>query len=207
MNYNRISKLAPLSWRKIARQLDGSVAHALQPAHTGTDRLENAPHLAVAPFPQGDPVPAVGAVAGSFQRDALERSGSVIQMDALLQFFNIYGALHSRQILALDLIAWVHQPIRELAVVGEEQEPGAVQVEPSNGDPSARRKPRKHGRPPLRIAAGHQLAYRLVVQEDSARAPLQFDALAINGDLVCTRGALAEARYATGQSNAACLDP
>jgi len=61
----------------------------------------------------------------------------------------------------------MHQPVRELAVVGEEQQPRAIDVQAPHRDPSPGRQAGEHGWPAFRIAAGNELAFRLVVYEDA----------------------------------------
>ena len=64
----------------------------------------------------------------------------------------------------------MHQPVRQRAVVGEQQQPGGVDVQPADHDPAPaarRRQALEHGRPPLRIRARGHLAGGLVIE----RAP------------------------------------
>src|SRR5437867_793862 len=53
-------ELAPAARLQLARQLDGAVARADEPAHLVPDGLEDPSHLAVSPLAQHHPVPAIG---------------------------------------------------------------------------------------------------------------------------------------------------
>src|ERR1044072_327733 len=172
LKFNRIWDLAPLSRRQIARQLDAPIAHAQEPAHARAHGLEHAAHFAVTPFLERHAIPAVCATSGPRVRrlDALEGGRSIRELDAAAQLFNIGGTqftLHAHRVLALELVARVHQPVCQLAIVGKEQEPGAIEVETAYCNPAARRQPGKHRRPALRIAGGDELAFRLVIDEDA----------------------------------------
>ena len=43
-------------------------------------------------------------------------------------------AVHLREVLLLHPVARMHQPVRELAVVREQEEPFAVAIEPADGE-------------------------------------------------------------------------
>ncbi len=169
LKFNRICYLAPLSGREIARQLERPVADADEAADASADGFEKTPHLAVAAFLQHHAIPAIGASrsAGIDRLDALERGLPVVQLHASPQPFHIDRAVHPDLILALQFITRVHEPIGELTVVGEKEEPRAIQVEAANRDPAARREARKDSRPAFRIAARDQLAFGLVVDQDA----------------------------------------
>jgi hypothetical protein len=59
----------------------------------------------------------------------------------------------------------MHQPIRELSRISEEQQPGGIQIEAADRDPSSRRKARKNRRTAPRIVPRDHLADRLVIEE------------------------------------------
>jgi len=44
-------------------------------------------------------------------------------------------APHPHRVFALDLVARMHEAVRELAGVGEEQETAGIEVEPADRDP------------------------------------------------------------------------
>src|SRR5467141_5143226 len=151
LKFNRIRHLAPLSRRQIARQLDRPVAYADQAADAGADRLEQAPHLAFATLSEHHPVPAIGAGRGALVRwsDALERGRPIVKMDASRQFFKVFRveqALNADRVFALDLVARVHQAVGELAGIGQQQQPRAVDIQPTHRHPPAWRQDRKSTR-------------------------------------------------------------
>ncbi len=62
----------------------------------------------------------------------------------------------------------MHQPVRELAVRGEQQQAGRRDVQATDGYPSAgigRRQARKHRAPTLRVAPRGHFVERLVIDE------------------------------------------
>src|SRR6185436_15063564 len=82
LKYSRISQLTPASRRKIRGQLDRPVAQAHEPAHRMAERLEQAPHLAVAALFQHHPVPAIAAFALAVGFNFLEPRGSAVELYA-----------------------------------------------------------------------------------------------------------------------------
>ena len=124
MKFNRIWYLAPLSWTKIARQLDCRITNPQEPADAGADSLEHAPHLALASFFQHYAVPAIGALprprVGGL--DALKRGAAVVKLDAAPQSRErrvVEGALYAHCVLALDAKPGMHQLVGKLAIVGQ----------------------------------------------------------------------------------------
>src|SRR6267142_719621 len=206
-------QLTPLAGLQIARQLDGPVAHAQETADARADGLEEAPHLAVSALLQRHAVPAVGArrAARVGGLDALERGRAIVELHAAAQPFEVVRperTLDTGRVLAPDFVARVHQPVRELAVVGEEEQPCAIDVQAPHRDPSPGWQAGEHGWPAFRISAGNELAFRLVVYED---APGGFhaegDGAAIDRDLVGVGRAVAELGETSADGYAAGLDP
>src|SRR5437867_13446753 len=119
------------------RQPDWPEAHAHQAAHGDPERLEHAPDLTVAPFAQHDLVPAVRSAAPA-RGDAVEPGWAVVESDPLSESAELFArelAPHPHRVLALDLVARMHQPVSELARVGEEQEAARVEIQPADRDP------------------------------------------------------------------------
>ena len=56
--------------------------------------------------------------------------------------------------------------VRQLAGVGEEQQPGRIEIETSDCNPAAGGKAREHGGASAGIVPGNHLANRLVIEED-----------------------------------------
>src|SRR5690606_11323787 len=161
---------APAARRQVPRQREGAIAQAHEPAHPSPDRLEEPPHLAVAPFAQAHPVPAVGPFPAALDGvDALEGGPAIGELDAGLQLRELAFSdisLDPGQVLAFYAIAGMHESIGHLARVGEEKEPGGVNVQPPDGDPAPRRQVAKDRRPSLRVAPRDHLAGGLVVEEE-----------------------------------------
>src|SRR5690606_1961831 len=77
-------------------------------------------------------------------------------------------AVDAADVLALDTAGGVHQGIGQLAVGGQQQQAGGVEVQAADRDPARALQPRQrfeHGRPALGILAGGDLALGLVVQQ------------------------------------------
>src|SRR5213594_3472593 len=133
------------------RQPDWPEAHAHQAAHGDPERLEHAPDLTVAPFAQHDLVPAVRSAAPA-RGDAVE-PGWAVESDPLSESAELFArelAPHPHRVLALDLVARMHEPVGELARVREEQETAGIEVQPADRDPVTTPNSRQiveHGRP------------------------------------------------------------
>src|SRR5690349_7997458 len=174
-----------------ARQHHRAVADADQPADGMADRLEQAPHLAVAALGDGDAVPAVGAFAAALL-DGAELRHAVVQPHAFEQPLLLLGterAEHAHGVFALQAEARMHQLVGEFARTGEQQQAFGIQVEAADRLPLALLQARQlaeHGRPILRVVVRDDLADRLVIGDDARRRrrdPVA-DRLAIDLDLV-----------------------
>jgi hypothetical protein len=75
----------------------------------------------------------------------------------------------------------VHDPVRQLAIVGEEQEPFRIAVEPADGIEALGRVDEIHHRPPLALVAGGGDVAARLVEHDIATA-LRANDFAINSD-------------------------
>src|SRR5688572_5445901 len=142
-------KLAPLAGSKIFRQFNGAVANARKAAHGVPERFEEPPYLAVTPLPQHHAIPAIDTLAGPIAIDALEAGGYSVQKNAFAQPRKLRGAqfpLDPCKVFALEAVAWVHQLVRELARVRQQQQARAVDVESADCNPTARRQARKNRR-------------------------------------------------------------
>src|SRR6267143_7012823 len=122
-------ELAPLASAQMRWQEDWPEAHAHQPAHGDSERLEHAPHLAVAPFAQHHLVPAVRSAAPA-RRDAVEPGRAVVENDPFGEGAHLFArefAPYPHRVLALDLAARMHESVGELTRVGKKQEPPGIE--------------------------------------------------------------------------------
>jgi len=213
LKYNRIFDFAPASGLQIFWQTQRSVAHASEAIHFCADRFEKSTHLAIPSLAQSHSIPDItaGALPFSLRPNGRERRGSIFKLDAGLKFFKGFRrqpAVHPRHVFALDFVARVHQPVGELSRVGEQQQPGRVDVEPPDGNPASGRETGKDGRAPLRIAAGNELADRLVVDEHPRLAGLRKAyGSAVDRDRVARQGAVSETRHLARDADSPRLDP
>src|SRR5207302_2920834 len=111
--------------------------------------------------------------------DAVEPGWAVDESDPLSEPTELFArelAPHPHRVLALDLVARMHEPVGELAGVGEEQEPAGIEVQPADRDPVTAPNSRQmveHGRPARRIARRDELPGRLVIDQQARRALLE----------------------------------
>lgn len=77
-----------------------------------------------------------------------------------------WPSLDQRVVFLVDPVAGVRDPIGQFAIVGQEEQPLAIHVEPSNGeDPLVEIEEIEDGASALGIARGRQIATRLVQQQ------------------------------------------
>ncbi len=171
-------------------QLERPVREADQPVHVDAEVGEDAAHLAVLALAQAHGDPAVGALHAL---DAgLDRAvAHALDLDAVLQLVEV-GLLHAS--VRPHLVAPQPAGCRQLhvagegAVVGEQQQPFAVEVEPPDGDDA--RQPLgqvlEHGRPALRIGVRGDEAARFVIAPELRRLGRR-QRLAVDQHLVLPR--------------------
>src|SRR5258708_31460212 len=83
-----------------------------------------------------------------------------------------------------------------------------MEVKPPPRDPAPRGQALKHRRAPLRVAAGDELTFGLVVDEDAARRfQSEADRSPIDCNFVARQRAIAELGYAPADRDAAGFDP
>src|SRR5690606_19982061 len=150
------------------RQLDAAVAHALEPADLATLRFPEPANFAVAALLEQHPEPVVG-VGSTDPFYGVELRRAVLQRDAARQPVHdlvghrvlALGGAHAAHVLALDLVRRMHHRVGQLAVGGEQQQAGGVDVEPADRDPARalqRGQRIEDGGPALGILAGSDLA-------------------------------------------------
>src|SRR5436305_10768362 len=142
-------------------EADGSEPNALERGDLVADRGSHPPDLAVSPSAQRD--------LDDARRDAADPRGRgepVVELDAAPQSGQIGAARPAAKtgpVGAGDAVARMHEEVRELAVVGEEDEPRRVGVEAPRRVEALRRFDELHHRlPPPRLAGGRGDAERLV---------------------------------------------
>ena len=133
--------------------------------------FEHAAHLAVASLADRDGQHAVAGAAALVQdRDLRRQRPPSIERDAVPKSLDrsvIRHACNARFVRALDAVARMRQFRREIAVVGQEQQPLGVVVEATHGIdvlPHAA-KQIDHGRPSLWIGSRGDVTRRLVEQD------------------------------------------
>src|SRR5436190_4842847 len=138
------------------------------------DRLAHPPHLALAAL-----VDRELEHAGADLADLRGRGPAVLELHALAQALECTvldePAVHLGDVGARDLVARVHQPVGQLAVVGEQDQPGRIGVEPADRvQPNAGIHELGHDGAAVRVARGRDDAGGLVEHVD--------DVLGLEGD-------------------------
>ena len=195
--YQRVDRrrfnLEPFASLDRGRHCDNTVARADQSDDHDAQCFEYPPHFAVASLAQHDAVPMVGRVfvaAAIFHR--LAAGDAVFQRntrDQLLLLLIRQATHDANGIFAVDFVTRVHQPVGELTGIGEQQQTLGVVIEPPYVDPFAvadRGQLLEHGRTSFGIVPRHNLARRLVIDQD-ARPRLRkayLDDLAVDADFI-----------------------
>ena len=150
-------------------QLERPERDADQPVHLQPERFEHLAHLAVLALADGEGEPDIGAlfavergldrpVAHAVERDAAAQPVERLLRDAAERAHAVAAQPGGRR---------QFEHARQPAVIGEQQQPLGVEVEPADADQPRQvlRQRAEDGRPPLRVGMrGHQPA-RLVVEE------------------------------------------
>jgi hypothetical protein len=185
-----LRKLPALEMR---RHRQRPVARANQPAHHQSERLEDSSHLAVATLLQHDVIPAIGAVLVAARiAHLLAARKAVLELDAFREGLHLLVGEtphDAHRVFALDLVARVHQPVGELARIGEEQQAFGVVIEAADIDPAAvadRGQLFEHRWSALGIVARDEFARRLVIHQHpgSRLGEADLDELAVDAHLV-----------------------
>src|SRR5690606_17952784 len=138
-----LRQLLRLAAQQFTRQADLAVAHALEAADLAALRFPQAAHFAVAAFLDHDLEPVMGVGAADaldlveLRRAVLERHAAGEAVDDVVRhaFLALRGA-HPHHVLALDLVRRMHHRVGDLAVGGQQQQAGGVDVQPADGDPA-----------------------------------------------------------------------
>ena len=168
--------------------------HAPKAHHRVADGLAHVAHLARASLVQRDGEerlvlarPETGvdeADDGGGRAAAVDRDPSPQPLELVLAGH----AAHAREILALDFMLRMQQPLHELAVVRQQQQALGVVVEAADGVdvlPHVGQQV-EHGRPALGVLPRRHVAAGLV-EEDVAVALRDADALPVEADVVVIR--------------------
>src|SRR5690606_16648726 len=161
---------AAVAAAQVAGQLDDAVTDALEAADGQAHGLPQAAHLAVATLAQQHAVPRMAFVTMDLD-DVVEGRWAVFQFDSgakLLQVLVPDLAKDPADVFTLHTVAGMHERVGQLAVRGEQQQAGGVDVQASHAHPARALEARQlleHGGTTFRILVrGHQ-PFRLVVDQ------------------------------------------
>ncbi len=199
-----------LAIRELAQRSDRQLGvaeradrHPAQLLHRMRDAEEHLAHLSRAPFGELDREPGVAALfvpaAGALHPgDAARRGAPPLEDDPLAQAIElrlVRRPLHLHLVGLVAAVARMRDPLRELAVVGEQQQALGLVVEPPHRDQGLApvlRHELNDRRPPGIVLDRGQVAARLVQQQVAMRSDA-LDLLVVDLDRVDGRiGLLAE---------------
>src|SRR5690606_36547660 len=161
------------------RQFDTAVTNALQAADLAALRFPQAAHLAVAALLEQDPEPVVRVgTADAF--DLVELRRAVIQRHAAAQAVGdlvrhavlAFRRAHAAHVFAGDFMRGMHHRVGQLAVGGEQQQAGGVDVQAADGDPARTLEGGQgleDGRAAFGSLARGDLAFGLVIHQHPGR--------------------------------------
>jgi hypothetical protein len=118
----RVIQLHPSATLEATWQDHGPVPDSNQTADGVTHGFEHTSHLAIAPFGNGDAVPAIGTLTTALL-DRTELRQTVVKLDTLQQTLPLLlaqGAQNAHSVLTLQSEPGVHQPIRQLTGTGKQ---------------------------------------------------------------------------------------
>jgi hypothetical protein len=185
-----VGQVAPLPARDGA-QLQRTDARANQLEDRVADLVEHASHDPVAPLVDDNAHDrAIFDIAD--RPDDLGPSQLAVDGDPAaeaLQHRSRRMSVQQRLILLVNAIAWMHDPVREFAVVGQQKQPLCLTVEPPNRHDALVGWHQIHDRPaPALVVHRGDVAARLVEDDIAAsrvrdQHPIHFDLLALRVDL------------------------
>ena len=194
-------------------QHDRTVSNALEARYAHALRFEQPSHLAVAALHQRHVIPMVVAGA-AVSLDVGEFRDAVVEQHAFPQrtlhvFVDDAGDPH--RVFPVDTGRRMHQPVRQCAVVGQQQQSARIDVETSNDHPTAARElrqPVETGRPSVRIAArAHHTVGFVHDQNAYGRLGAMVQWRAVDGDLIVNVDPVAQRRALAVDRDATRFDP
>ena len=131
--YFFVGQRAGLTDRELAEH-DRTLAHADQPQHIVAKQLGDLADLAFAALVDHDADPhAIVDALGHI--DPRRGGGDAIELDASAPLAQRIGGrciVEECAVLLFDIVAGVGQPLGQLAVIGEQQQPLAIVVQPAD---------------------------------------------------------------------------
>src|SRR5688572_21037083 len=203
------------------RQRHVAVTDALEARDLAALRFPQAADFAVAAFLQQHAEPVVGTVFaaadafdfGEVRRAVVEQHAAVQAIDELVgDFLFAFRRAHAAHVLAFDFEGGMHHRVGQLAVGGEQQQAGGVDVEAADRDPARALQCGQRfedGRAAFGIFAGGDFAFGLVVDQHARgfgqragdeRASVDFDLVAAGHAHADLRGVAVDAHQAVGDA-------
>src|SRR5690242_6201078 len=181
-----------------ATEAQGTKRRAPKRQRLVADRLQHAPHLAMPALSNHDSelrAPRVAIARGRpHDLDLRRRRHSIVELHAATQGIEVGARGHAGGhdlVLLGHLVAGMREAVRDIAVVREQEEAGAVGVEPSDWEQAMTRQSLRsddveHGRARRLVTRGRDHAERFV-EHQVAMAGRRLDGAAVNRDVVAVR--------------------
>ena len=153
-----------------ARQRDAAVTYALETTDLHALRFPQAADFTITTFLDHHLKPLM-AVAGADRLECVELGGAIFQLHAAAQALDdVFAdfALDAAHILALDFARRMHQRMCQLAIGGEQQQTGGIDVQSPYRNPAGALEHRQvveYGRSALGVFTRGDFALGLVVQQ------------------------------------------
>ena len=197
---------------QVSGQHHRSEAHANEPAHGTAHRLEEAPHLVVSTLAEDDMEPSVRALA-SRGPQRVETCFPIVQRNPAgkrLERLSARCTVYPDRVLPFDSGTRMHEPVGQLTVVGEQEQPGGIEVQSTDRDPPG---PAEHGklveyrRSSKGVAARRHLAGRLVVADEPSPEAGAAHRLAVDAQNVAGSRPIPERRGVSVDGDPSAGDP
>jgi hypothetical protein len=124
----------PLTDPHVGRDKNIAIAHAFEPTDLDALRFPQATHFAIATLHDHAVKPAIAAPPRAID-DIGEARDAIIQQHTFQQVllhFVIHIPLHTHQIFPVDDRRRMHQSVGQFTVIGEQQSPCGIAIQPSN---------------------------------------------------------------------------
>jgi hypothetical protein len=175
LKVHSLKQRGEFAWRQIApgtdwqtRNAEGAKPDPAETKNRDSNRIHETAHQVVFPLMDDD---LQDEALGRFPQQA-HFSGNdeaAVYHDPFAQFLKCRGAWADRgeyMVFLLEPVAWVHDAVGKLPVVGEQQETRRVAVEPAHGIHALGHLHEIHHRPPVTLIAGGSDVSAWFIEED-----------------------------------------
>jgi len=210
-----LSQFPCLTTLELRGQRQGPVTDAHQTTDDNADSIEHATNFPIAPFSDGDVVPAIGTLPPCLFNVG-EAGWAIFQIDTIVELFHgflVEVAKNTDGVFPIQPVTGMHQPVGQVTAVRRYQQTTGVDVQSAHGDPATAAdfgQIVENGRTAFRIVPGHDFAFGLVIQHHTGQtgtAHLEVNQFAVNPNLVGRSNALTDVGRHAIYADAAGNDP